>query len=141
MRSWPLRDGKKVLYQEGTLAEICGLKIFWKGSGKGRKQGYFEHAHYRGTFPTLTGDLNYSPEFAFELSDPVTGEKISHRYKIRTTNWFLKNKRLLSKGGMPFGKAQLDFSIRKPALERIKGAPGQYEKILSRDPETGDLPA
>ena len=44
-----------------------------------------------GTFPTLSGDLNYSPDFLFELSDPVRRKKISHRYRIETITWFAKH--------------------------------------------------
>jgi hypothetical protein len=44
-----------------------------------------------GTFPTLTGDLNYSSQFRFELSDPVKGKHIRHAYEVRPISWFEKH--------------------------------------------------
>jgi hypothetical protein len=84
-------DTAKSIVPEGTLAEMLRPEdILERVRERAENKDISNALITGGTFPTLTGDLNYSPEFAFELSDPVTGEKISHRYKIRTTNWFLK---------------------------------------------------
>lgn len=92
MRAWVIEEGKKVLYQEGKLEEMLRPEVILekvkeKAVGRDIKNALITG----GTYPTLSGELNYSHEFIFELSDPVRGKKLSHHYKIETINWFAKH--------------------------------------------------
>ena len=91
MRAWVMEGGEKVLYQEGKLEEMLRPEVILEKVREKAVGGDIKNALITGgTFPTLSGDLNYSHEFVFELSDPVRGKKISHQYKIETIGWFKK---------------------------------------------------
>ena len=91
MRAWVMEDDKKVLYQEGKLVEMLRPETILEKVKEKAVGGDIRNALITGgTFPTLSGDLNYSHHFIFELLDPVRGKRISHQYRIEPISWFKK---------------------------------------------------
>lgn len=82
LRSFVEEGGRKVLYQEGTLAEIRKpreLIAGWRG-GDTRLPSHV--ALFCGTLPTI-GAIRSSPCYAMEIEDPVRGRKLSHTYRVQ----------------------------------------------------------
>ena len=80
LRSFVHEDGKRVLYQEGTLAKIRDpreLILGWRDN----KRLPMGAVMFCGTMPAI-GKIRPSPRFEMELDDPVLGRKISHAYEI-----------------------------------------------------------
>ncbi len=91
MRAWVMEDGEKVLYQEGKLEEMLRPEVILEKVREKAVNGDIKNALITGgTFPTLSGNLNYSSVFAFEIYDPVREKKISHKYEVRPINWIRK---------------------------------------------------
>jgi hypothetical protein len=89
MRSWVDDHGKEILYQEGKLAEMLRPEFMINKVKEKAVDGDIRGALIAGgTFPTLTGDLNYGSKFRFELADPVKGKSIKHAYEVRPIAWF-----------------------------------------------------
>jgi hypothetical protein len=80
LRSWAVIDGKKVLYQEGTLDGMLPVKdLIARGfGGKGLPDGC---AMFGGTF-AANGGIRPASRFEFELEDSVLKRKISHGYDV-----------------------------------------------------------
>jgi hypothetical protein len=80
LRSWAVIDGKKVLYQEGTLDGMLPVKdLIARGfGGKGLPDGC---AMFGGTF-AAKGGIRPADRFEFELEDPVLKRKIGHGYDV-----------------------------------------------------------
>ncbi len=82
LRSWIEEGGERVLYQEGTLAELlrpqelasalCASERLPQGS-----------AMLCGTVP-VRGGIRPSTVFAMALEDPRKGRRIAHRYVVKT---------------------------------------------------------
>jgi hypothetical protein len=88
IRSWATQGGKKLLYQESTLATILPpeeLIRFVQQRVAGPIDGI---AIYSGTPPTLTEGMIFGNQFDGELFDPVLKRKISLTYIIDTMGWF-----------------------------------------------------
>jgi len=88
MRSWVEKDGQRQLYQEGKLAEIMEpekLLMEVKSRVIGDLNGM---VIFTGTFPTLSGELCYSPWFEMELIDEHAGKTIKHVYSVKPIPWF-----------------------------------------------------
>lgn len=80
LRSFIQEDGRKVLYQEGTLAKIRDPRELIFG-WKDEKRLPMGAVMFCGTMPAI-GAIRPSPRFEMELDDPVLGRKISHAYEI-----------------------------------------------------------
>ena len=75
-------NGARVLYQEGTLAEMLPFADLIRGrfGDKGVPDGW---AMFGGTF-AAKGGIRPADRFEFELEDPVLKRKISHGYDVMT---------------------------------------------------------
>ena len=80
LRSFIQEDGRKVLYQEGTLAKIRDPRELIFG-WKDEKRLPMGAVMFCGTMPAI-GAIRPSPRFEMELDDPVLCRKISHAYEI-----------------------------------------------------------
>lgn len=81
IRSWTTRAGKRELYQEGPLAAMRhpdDLLQRYAASGGRMAPG---SAMYCGTIGAK-GPLAHADLFEMELSDPLLGRRIAHRYAI-----------------------------------------------------------
>ncbi len=86
-----MEDGAEKLYQKGTLVEMLRPEVFLAGN----KERMADHdlsgcVILGGTFPTLTGALNYSHYFRMIMTDPVLNRKIDHTYVGKPIDWFVK---------------------------------------------------
>jgi hypothetical protein len=82
LRSFIEEGGRKVLYQEGTLAQIRPPRELIAGWRNGDTRLPPHVAMFCGTMPTV-GGVRSSPCFAMEIEDPVLGRKLSHTYRVR----------------------------------------------------------
>ncbi len=82
LRSYTTEAGRHVLYQEGTVAAmIAPPELIKRHAADARlAQGTMM---FCGTLSAL-GGVRATPEFAFELEDPVRGRTIAHSYRVRT---------------------------------------------------------
>ena len=88
LQSWIDVDGKRTLYQEGSLADFLTVDDFLDGVRSVVKDGALDGmVLYMGTMPSLGGELLFSPTFEGQLSDDVLGRKLSFRYSIRPIDW------------------------------------------------------
>jgi Protein of unknown function (DUF2848) len=82
LRSHTIEAGKRVLYQEGTVAAmIPPLDLVRRQAADGRLAE--RTMMFCGTLAARDG-VRATPEFSFELEDPVRGRKIAHSYRVRT---------------------------------------------------------
>jgi hypothetical protein len=81
LRSFIEEAGKRVLYQEGPLAEIRPPRDLIAG-WRGDKRLPAGVAMFLGTVPAI-GAIRPSPRFEMELEDPVLGRKLTHGYHVR----------------------------------------------------------
>jgi hypothetical protein len=82
LRSYFNEGGKRVLYQEGTVAAmIAPLDLIRRHADDGRLAD--GAIMFCGTL-AARGGVRATPEFSFELEDPVRGRKIAHAYRVRT---------------------------------------------------------
>ena len=82
LRSFIEEGGRRVLYQEGPLANIReprGLIGGWQGNPR-LPEGV---AMFLGTMPAI-GAIRSSQRFEMELEDPVLGRKITHGYHVQS---------------------------------------------------------
>ena len=82
LRSFVEQDGKRTLYQEGTLATIRPARELILG-WQGQKRLPAGVAMFMGTLPAI-GGIRPSKRFAMELEDPTTGHKLMHAYSVKT---------------------------------------------------------
>jgi Protein of unknown function (DUF2848) len=82
LRSFIEEGGRKVLYQEGPLAEIRAPRELIAGWRDGDNKLPSHAAMFCGTMPVV-GAIRPSPRFAMELDDPVLGRRISHTYQVQ----------------------------------------------------------
>lgn len=83
LRSHVTEAGRKVLYQESTLAEIRRPRDLVAGWRNGDKRLPAGVAMFCGTMGAL-GGIRPSPRFDMELEDPVLGRKIVHGYTVQS---------------------------------------------------------
>jgi len=81
LRSFIEEGGRKVLYQEGPLAEIRAPRDLIAGWRDGDTKLPSHAALFCGTLPTLA--IRPSPRFVMELDDPVLGRRIFHAYQVQ----------------------------------------------------------
>ena len=82
LRSFIEEGGRKVLYQEGPLAQLRAPRDLIAGWRDGDTKLPSHAALFCGTLPML-GAIRPSPRFAMELDDPVLGRRISHAYQVQ----------------------------------------------------------
>ncbi|MDE0028058.1 MAG: DUF2848 family protein [Deltaproteobacteria bacterium] len=88
LQSWIDVDGRRTLYQEGSLADFLTVDDFLDGVRAVVKDGALDGmVLYMGTMPSLGGELLFSPTFEGRLSDDVLGRELSFRYSIRPIDW------------------------------------------------------
>ncbi len=80
LRAHVTEGGKRVLYQEGTCAQmIAGHNLIARyADGKSLAEGTMM---FGGALPTI-GPVRATDRFDFELEDPVRGRNIGHGYKV-----------------------------------------------------------
>jgi hypothetical protein len=80
LRSWAWFDGRRTLYQEGTLDAMLPVKeLIDRGFGRsGLPDGC---AMFGGTF-AAKGGIRPSVRFEYELEDPALKRKITHAYDV-----------------------------------------------------------
>lgn len=74
LRSWIVEDGRRTIYQEGTVDRILHPRALLE-------QYAGADAMFCGTLPTK-GGVRWSGEFTMELEDPVLHRSLTHRYTI-----------------------------------------------------------
>jgi 2-keto-4-pentenoate hydratase/2-oxohepta-3-ene-1,7-dioic acid hydratase in catechol pathway len=82
LRAHVAADGTRVLYQEGAVsAMMYPMDLIARHAGKrSLPEGTIM---FCGTL-AARGGVRPTPDFAFELDDPVLGRKIAHAYRVRT---------------------------------------------------------
>ena len=83
LRSYVTEASKKVLYQEGPLANIRPPRELVAGWRNGDKRLPPGVAMFCGTMGAI-GGIRPSPRFDMELEDPVLGRKLLHGYKVQS---------------------------------------------------------
>jgi Protein of unknown function (DUF2848) len=80
LRSWACADGKRTLYQEGSVAAMRPPQelIALYGGPAGLAEGTLM---FCGTL-AAKGGIRPAPRFEFEIEDPVRGLRIGHGYDI-----------------------------------------------------------
>jgi hypothetical protein len=80
LRAHVIVGGKSVLYQEGAVTAMMHPQaLMEKHSSTSLREGTLL---FGGTL-AAHGGVRPTPEFSFELEDPVLGRKIAHRYRVR----------------------------------------------------------
>jgi hypothetical protein len=76
LRSWILENGKRTLYQEGTVDHMRSPEDLLA-----RYPLHAGQAMFGGTF-AAKGGIRPSTRFEMELEDPVLGRRLSHQYAV-----------------------------------------------------------
>jgi hypothetical protein len=88
IRSWATKEGKKMPYQESTLATILPpeeLIRLVQQKVRGSLEGI---VIYSGTPPLKTEGIIFADQFEGELYDPTLKRKLTLNYSIHTLGWF-----------------------------------------------------
>ena len=82
LRAHVVADGKRALYQEGAVTAMIDPRGLIERHVRGDRlpEGTLM---FCGTL-AARGGVRATPEFAFELEDPVLGRRIAHSYRVRT---------------------------------------------------------
>ena len=83
LRSFVHRDGKRMLYQEGSVTRMLAPEELISRFAEGSPVLPIGTVMYCGTMPLLQ-PMGPADLFEMELEDPVLGRKLRHRYKVRT---------------------------------------------------------
>jgi hypothetical protein len=82
LRSFVFEDGKRAIYQEGSVSAMLHpetlISSYTDGSALNESTLMF-----CGTLP-VSGSVRPTAQFAFEIEDPVLGRKITHGYRVVT---------------------------------------------------------
>jgi hypothetical protein len=81
LRSYVEENGKRALYQDGSVAAMIDPRDLMKRYATGELPD--NAIMFCGTL-AAHGGVRATPQFAFELEDPVLGRRISHAYRVRT---------------------------------------------------------
>ncbi len=88
LRSWSTRQGRRRLYQEGTLAANRDVLALLREIPEEADPGSGGLVLFCGTFAARDG-IEIGELFEFEMEDPLTGRRIAHCYRIRRLPQFL----------------------------------------------------
>jgi len=83
LRSWAVDDGKRRLYQDGSVSSMLhprDLIAGYVGESGSLEEGT---AMFGGTLPAI-GGIRPAHRFDFELEDPVRKRRLAHGYEIRS---------------------------------------------------------
>jgi len=83
LRSFIQEGGKRVLYQEGPLANIRTPRELIAGWQDGNERLPMGTAMFCGTMGAI-GAIRPSSRFEMEIDDPVLGRQITHAYDVKT---------------------------------------------------------
>ncbi len=84
IRSYVLKDGSDVLYQEGTLGAIFSPAQLMEFVKDRTGAGIDNSVLFSGTLSLKTGDFLYGEGFRAELIDPILDRKLTLSYNVRT---------------------------------------------------------
>jgi hypothetical protein len=82
LRSYIYVDGRRVLYQQGSVAELRRPRDLVDQFTRGSQALHSGTVMFCGTLPTI-GEIVPARQFGFELEDPVRKVKITHSYRVR----------------------------------------------------------
>ena len=80
LRSWQTVDGKEVVYQDGSLADILPVEVILKELEE-RVGGIDNCVIYSGTVPVANG-FRFGSNFRYEMDDEVLGRQLSADYNV-----------------------------------------------------------
>ncbi|GAB6280090.1 MAG: DUF2848 domain-containing protein [Thermovirga sp.] len=91
IQGWIMKDGKKVLFQNGKLSSLMGPKELMKRIRQVVKLPTLDGLMvFSGTIASLF-NIDYSPFFEVVLHDPIKGRTIKQATTFNpVSNWFLK---------------------------------------------------
>jgi hypothetical protein len=81
LRAWITEDGRRTLYQEGTVANMRPPADLIRHYAQSDRLAPGT-AMFGGTFAAI-GGVRGAPEFHMQLADPVRGRAIEHSYRIQ----------------------------------------------------------
>ncbi len=82
LESWMVKDGEKVLYQQGALELILDPKTLIEFVSEKVKGPLQEFVVFSGTLGTVGGGFVFGNQFIASLKDPVLGRTLDMRYDI-----------------------------------------------------------
>ena len=88
VRSWAIKAGQKIIYQESTLGSILPPEDLIRLVQQNLNSRIDGIALFSGTPPLLAGEMVFADRFEGELLDTNFDRKISVGYDIDTLEWF-----------------------------------------------------
>jgi hypothetical protein len=87
LESWGVRDGEKILYQQGALELIMdpGALMEFVSAKVGESLERF--ILFSGTLGTVTGEFLFGDQFIAKLTDPVLGRALELHYTIHPLDY------------------------------------------------------
>ena len=82
LESWMIKDGEKVLYQQGALELILDPKTLMEFVSSKVKGPLRQFVVFSGTLGTVGGGFVFGNQFIASLKDPVLGRTLDLRYDI-----------------------------------------------------------
>lgn len=143
LRSWVEKHGQRQLYQEAKLEAFMGVEALIAEIKKVTSGNMNGLVFYSGTIPTISGDMCFSPNFEAELVDKQLERSIRCYYSIEPITWFTGEMKIADTEGDEMAKPEMEIQdIEHIPWRPVVGAGvsgrGIYEKILSKDPKTGN---
>lgn len=86
LRSYVVKEGSEILYQEGTLGAIFSPAQLIQFVADRTGTGVDNSILFSGTLSLKTGDFIYGEGFRAELIDPHLDRRLVLRYSVRTLN-------------------------------------------------------
>jgi hypothetical protein len=83
LKSWAVRDGKRIRYQDGTCADILPPEEIVRQLREREPGVPGEFVMCLGTLPLLTGGFVYASRYELALEDPVRGRRLALNYDVR----------------------------------------------------------
>ena len=87
LESWVIRDGEKILYQQGSLELIMAPEALMEFVGGKVKRPLERFIIFSGTLGLVTGEFVFGDEFIARLRDPVLGRSLNLRYSIHPLDY------------------------------------------------------
>ena len=88
IRSWAIKDGQKIIYQESTVGSILPPEDLIRLVQQNLNSRIDGIALFSGTPPLLAGEMVFADRFEGELLDSHFDRKITIKYDIHTLEWF-----------------------------------------------------
>jgi hypothetical protein len=145
LRSWVDRHGERQLYQDAKLEAFMPVELLIEEIRKAtRGDDTNGLVFYSGTIPTVDGEMCFSPYFETVLIDRRLERSIRCYYAVEPIAWFTGEIRTAAHtGGDEMAKPEMEIQdIEHIPWQPVVGAgvsgSGIYERILSKDPKTGN---